>query len=412
MIEQHTLENGLVLACEHISSASSTAISLRIPAGSARDTDAQDGCAALMHEFINRGVKNMNARDLCDAMDLAGMRRGGSVGTQTMHFHACVTNDRLVDALSLLFAVVISPTFPQAELEPSRLLCLQAIDRLSDEPAQETGLLLRAQHMRRPLHRTGLGTRQGIANVGRNAIIDRWKAFFRPQGSVLAIAGGVSAKDMHEAVRHASETWRGYVEPLTLGEEGPRGVTAIQREASQVHVAMAWDAPPLQSKDANAARLASACLGGTTSGRLFTTIRQQRSLCYSIGVSYQATGLAGWCQLHAGTTAENAQELIRESIVEIRRIGTDLANDEIERARKSIISSMVIGGESTSNRAGRMSRDMSEIGTCQTLAQRVHDLEHTSSQHVRDYVQGHITAVPTVVTVGPLSQEDLNQAIG
>ena len=116
--------------------------------------------------------------------------------------------------------------------------------------------------------------------------------------------------------------------------------------------------------------------------------------------------------MHAGTTAENAQELIRESIVEIRRIGTDLANDEIERARKSIISSMVIGGESTSNRAGRMSRDMSEIGTCQTLAQRVHDLEHTSSQHVRDYVQGHITAVPTVVTVGPLSQEDLNQAIG
>ncbi|MCH2142818.1 MAG: insulinase family protein [Phycisphaerales bacterium] len=411
MIEQHTLHNGLVLACEQRTSTPSVALSLRLPAGSAYDTDEDDGCGAILLELLSRGAGDMNSRALCEAMDLVGMQRGGGIGARSIHFHACLTADRLEEAIQLLALNIMQPRLPASDLEPARRLCMQALDRLSDEPGRECGHLLRSNWLPRPFHRSGLGSQKGLSNIDMDRVRARWKMCFCPEGSVLAVSGGVSPTKVQALVSEAMTDWQGVTKPLTATQPNKGGLLSVERDSSQVHVAMAWEAP-LRGADSEAARLACACLGGTTSGRLFTSIRQQKSLCYSIGASYHATGYAGWYQLHAGTTGENATELISASIHEIHRASQDLRDDEIERTRRSVISAMLIGGESTSNRAAQLSSDLMEIGTCRTLAQRVAALEQVSCEHVRDIASQQANICPSVVTVGPMTQHELESAAG
>ncbi len=411
MIEQHTLSNGLVLVCEERPSTPSVAMSLRLPAGSAYDTDDDDGCGAMLLELLSRGAGDMDSRQLCEAMDFVGMQRGGGIGARSMHFYASLTADRLRDALQLLALNIMQPKLPATDLEAARQLCLQSVDRLSDEPARECGHMLRAHWLPTPFHRSGFGTSRGLHNVDLERVKTRWKDCFCPTGSVLAVCGGIAFAEVKALVDEAMADWHGTARPLPNTQPNSGGLFAVERESSQVHVAMAWDAP-LRGPDSEAARLACACLGGTTSGRLFTSIRQQKSLCYSIGATYQATGYAGWYQLHAGTTGDHAAELISESINEIHRASCDLSQDEIERARRSVIAAMVIGGESTANRAGQLSSDLMEIDRCRTLAQRVQAIEQVSVDDVRAMASRQADIRPSMVTVGPMAQHDLEAIAG
>ena len=90
------------------------------------------------------------------------------------------------------------------------------------------------------------------------------------------------------------------------------------------------DAPPEPDPDSPLERLAVAVLSGGTSARLFTEVRQKRSLCYSVSAAYQAGRDRGLISLYAGTTPQRAGQTLEVCLEEIRRLILLLTKD-IER---------------------------------------------------------------------------------
>ena len=61
----------------------------------------------------------------------------------------------------------------------------------------------------------------------------------------------------------------------------------------------------------------------------------------------------GYVQAYAGTTPERAQETLDTLIAELKRMAEGVTEEELERARTGLLSSLVMGGESTGARAKR-----------------------------------------------------------
>ena len=374
---------------------------LLVPAGSMRDTEHSDGCAALFLEMLFRGTKSLKSKELTHAFDCAGMQRMGGVGARFVRLTATTTADRLEPAMRLLLSLVMEPDFPETQLEASRELCLQALAHLADDPQEEVAIFLRNRHLKRPFHRSGLGTAEGLVSITTDDLRGRLADCSVPDGSMLSIAGGIDAEQCLEMLGRLSDRWAGSAAPDATSSPAPLGRRLIERPTSQVHLAMAWDAPPAGDTSTVLERLVCVALGGTTSGRLFTEVRQRRSLCYSIGTRYARSRTQGWVSLHAGTTPEHAGDLVQTCLEEIARIALDLAPDEIERARRSIISSIILQGESTKARAAQMASDMAHVGSCRTLEARIAELEQASCEAVQDYARRYADLDPTIVAIGP-----------
>jgi predicted Zn-dependent peptidase len=401
MMTTHILPNGLQLASEYVSGAGSVSLHLLLPAGSMCDTDRTDGYAALFLEMLFRGTKTLNTKALTHAFDAAGMQRSGSVGTHFIRLSATTTTDHLRTAMELLLAVVMEPSFPDSELDAAREGCLQGLAHLADDPQQEISFSLRSRHLDRPFHRSGLGTVEGLNDVTTDALRKRLASRSVPTGSIMAIAGGVKTTECLDLLTTLTAKWSGACADDRSPSPGPRGRILIERPTSQVHLSMAWDAPPAGHNDVARERLLSVSLGGTTSGRLFTEARQRRSLCYSIGSQYARTAEQGWVTLHASTTPENAEELVQTCLSEITRIASDLTSKEIERARRTIISSMTMQGESTAARAAYMANALAQTGQCLSLKHRIDQIERVSAEDVMDYAKRYTQLDPTIVAIGP-----------
>ena len=401
MISTHLISNGLRVGLEQLDTASSVSAQVLIPAGSMYDSDKLDGLTAIFLEMLFRGVGSLDAKALAKEFDRAGMQRSGSVTSRHIRMSATTTGDRLEPALKLLLGVAFSPSLPPTELESARRLCAQSLSHLQDDPNEEIGLLMRSAHILRPYHRSGLGTNIGLEEVSWTDLASRREACCVPGGAIITITGNINPSNCVDMLTQLTDSLAGTAPPSPTESAPPGGQWLVSRPTSQVHLAMAWDGAQAGSAGEPLDRLAIGALGGTTSGRLFTEARQRRSLCYSIGARYAATAFQGSCSIRASTTPENAEELLDVCVKEISRISCDLSREEVNRTKQSLISSMVMSGESTRARAAILARDLCEIDTCRSLATRIAEVESTSVDDIIDHVQRWSNISPSIMAIGP-----------
>ncbi len=401
MIDIRTLSNGLRVLMEPLDTASSLSMHCLVPAGSAHDTDALDGIAPLFLEMAFRGANSMNTKELSEAFDRAGMQRSAHVGARFIRFQATTTADRLDDAVPLLLGMAFTPSLPDRELDSVKRLCQQSLASLPDDPQEETGLLLRTMHVDRPFHRTGMGVPEGLSSVSMDDLRHRRDTCCRPGGAIVSACGGFDAEALFDAVQRQAEQLHGTASEAAYGGTAPRGRHLLVRPTAQVHIALAWDAARIGAPEEDLDRLVCAVLGGTTSGRLFTEVRQRRSLCYAVSSRYAANSLQGSCILRAGTTPDNAGELLDVCLGEIERLAVDISADEVLRTRRTLIDALVLQGESTQSRAARLAHVMANRGTCPTMQERIAQLERISPEQVIEHARSWAAIVPTIVAVGP-----------
>jgi predicted Zn-dependent peptidase len=132
-----------------------------------------------------------------------------------------------------------------------------------------------------------------------------------PGGSILSFAGAVDAKALLPLLKSLFKDWKGSTsEPDQTGAPA-RGVDHMELPTSQTHLAIALPAPVDSHADATALRLASMVLGGESSSRLFTEVREKRGLCYSVGGSVSLGRDRGMLQIYAGSTPQRAAGALR-----------------------------------------------------------------------------------------------------
>jgi predicted Zn-dependent peptidase len=399
------LKCGAKLLVEPIENVRSAALQWLLPLGAAADPPDGDGHSAMLSELIFRGAGELSSRELSDAFDRLGVRRNSTVTTHHLSIGLTCLGRRLTEALPLVVSMIRQPTMPSDALEPVRDLCLQSLDALDDDPQHLVMLRLREQHLPPPFNRHGYGQRSVLERVDLSTLRVAWAERCRPAGTIIAAAGAVAPETLAARLDEALAGWTGEtVEPTPTGSAAG-GQVHLEQDTAQVHLGVAYDAPPEADPNAVLERLAIGVLSGGTSARLFTEVRQRRSLCYSVGASYRAGRDHGYVVLYAGTTPQRAQQTLEVSLEQIARLADGIEPDELERATIGLKSHLVMQGESTSARAAAIASDWFRLGRTRTLDEVIAEIDAITLDRLQEYVRQRHPGPYTVASIGPLPLE-------
>ena len=137
------------------------------------------------------------------------------------------------------------------------------------------------------------------------------------------------------------------------------------------------------------------------SPRLFTEVREKRGLCYSVGVRHETFKDRGTMVGYAGTGADRAQQTLDVTLAELKRLSEGATEDEIDRVKAGLKSSLIMQEESTSARAGSIASDWYFLGRVRTFDEIHATIDGLKPASITGYLEEYPVKDVTLVTLGP-----------
>lgn len=399
-----TLDCGMPLIVETMEGVRSAGVTWLLPAGTARDPEDKVGLSAMIAEMLMRGAGTRSSREFADACDRLGASCGASNEGQFICIGGTMLGGRVPDVLPLMADMVLRPLMAPDAVEPTRDLCLQAIESLKDDPQERVMHLLRRRHNPTPINRLNLGDPEGIKRVRADELGRAWSERARPVGSVLAVAGDVRAEPLAKLMNALLKGWSGRTPGVEWSGAGERGYVHEADQTNQVQIGVCFDAPSERDDACWLERVAMAVLSGGMSGRLFTEVREKRGLCYSVYASYASEARYGRTVAYSGTTPERAQETLDVLAGELKRIHGPaglVEEGEFQRAIVGLKSKLVMSGESSGARAGSLARDWHKLGRPRALDELAARYDAVTRDALNNYLERRRLVDVTVATIGP-----------
>ncbi len=400
-LDRHILGNGIVILGEQMPAVQSVAFGFMLPSGAARLPDGCGGAGNVISDWIFRGAGKRDSRELIDALDGLGLHRSSGAGSSHLTIGAALEADNLGPALELYADIILRPKLDKKQFELSRELAVQALLGLDDDPRGKVGLKLREQFYPQPLGRSPMGSEDELKKLTAEKAEQIIKQNLDPGQMIFSVAGKYDFdKVCRQLEKLFAEKPKDGLQEIIPGQKGTRYVHE-QHDGAQVHIGVMTETVPVSNKDYYDARAAVSVLSGGMSARLFTEVREKRGLCYAIGAHYYSLKEMAGIGCYAGTTPEKAQETLDVILREFNRLAEGVSEQEIERARVKLKSSLIMESESSSSRAGGIASDYYLLGRVRRLSEIKEKIEERTVDSVLSFLRNNRFRDFTVVTIGP-----------
>ena len=374
MYEEFTLSNGLRVVAEKIPHFRSVSVGLWIGAGSMYETAEENGLSHFIEHMLFKGTQRRSAKQIAQEMDAIGGQMNAFTAKECTCYYAKVIDEHFEKALDLLSDLVLGATFDEAEFEKERGVILEEIAMVEDTPEDLVyELLAQAIFGDQSLARPILGPAQQIRTVSRDTLVQFRNRHYRPDNTVLAVAGNYDWTQLKELAEKMLGAWGSDQAPSSLPAPAiaQPGRLVREKDIEQVHVCLGYPGVAQGSEDLYPLSVLNNLFGGGMSSRLFQRIREEMGAVYSV-YSYPTTYPGcGTLTLYAGTSPEQAQKVIDEIHAQTQLLLRDgITKEEFEQSRDQLKGSYILGLESTSSR-------MSSIGRSRLLLENLQTPEET-----------------------------------
>ncbi len=404
MYNQCKLPNGLTIIGECLPHFRSLSVGVWISAGSQYETREENGLSHFLEHMLFKGTEKRSARQIAEAMDAVGGQLNAFTAKECTCFYAKVIDEHTELALDVLSDIVLHSTFDPTELEKEKGVVLEEISMVEDEPEDLVGdLIMSAQFGDQPLAWPILGPAKNVRAFDRERLIGYQKRMYRPECSVLAVAGNYDWDRLVElATRYFGEWQMGSGAcPQYLIAPSKPSLIRREKDIEQLHISLSFPGYKMGSEEIYPVSIFNSVLGGAMSSRLFQKIREERGMAYSVysyPVSYTDAGMVA---IYAGTSEGHAPtviELIREEIDALLRDG--ITYEEFIQTREQFKGSYVLGQESSSARMNSLGRRMLLLGTTQNEDQMLEKLNATTFEEVNRVLRETLSGPCAAALVG------------
>ncbi len=399
-----TLDNGIVLLGEDLPGLESVAIAFHTPAGAIHDGPGRCGLATLSGEMMLRGAGGRSSRQIVEKLEGSGVQWAQSVSTSHASFAGAMVAKQLAVALPIYADILRRPDLPDDELEPARQMVLQNLAGTEDDPAHRVMSTLRQLHYPHPWGMPSEGITVDVEGIGLDSVREFVAANVRPQGTIIAVAGRIDWDDVVRRIETLFGDWTiGGGATVTAGNRGPRS-RHVPHDSQQTHIALAWSVPPYRRDESYEASAALSVLGGGSSSRLFSEVRERRGLCYSVSAGYHTLRDAATAVCYSGTSAARAQETLDVMLAEIQRLPGTIEPAELDLVKARAKSALVMQQESSAARAGWIAKQWYHLGSVRSLAEELARYDSLTVASVEAWLAAN---PPTGLTVVSLGREPL-----
>jgi predicted Zn-dependent peptidase len=355
--------NGLTVLTERMPSLRSVTVGIWVRRGSRHEPIDWNGVCHFIEHAVFKGTMRRTALDIAIESD----RLGGHFDAYTTHemtgFAMKVVDSALPAAFDLLSDMLARPRFDEEELRREQRVIIEEMKMVEDTPDEFLAEIFNAAYFpEHPLGRPIEGTAETVSTFGHERTAEFHRMAYAPRNLVIAAAGNVEHEQLAEMAARAFDQDDDALQAQPQeGAAPPRPAAPIlvqrKKELEQAHLIIATPFPSSRDEDRYAASLLSSVIGGGTSSRLWQRVREERGLAYSVGAAGSHFTDAGVFQIYAGTSPEHLDEVLDLSLAEIRRcLRESIEEDELRLVKDQAVSSILLGLESTSARAGTLAR--------------------------------------------------------
>ncbi|MDR2573870.1 MAG: insulinase family protein [Desulfovibrio sp.] len=283
-------------------------LNVMMPGGNALITPEDQGIAELTARTLTDGCAGFDA----PAFNSFFAKRAASVsaraGLQTFGLSLTGPSRFQADYFSMLADMLRKPRFETEEIRREAASMKFAIRQREDAPtaylfAKLNPFLFSGKHV---YGFDGLGTPQNLDRFGSGDVRSFWKSQ-AAQPWVLSIAGDFDRKVVLEAVRHLPVPGQPTFFPSAPPWGKEREFKLHLPGRNQAHLLRIFKAVPLRHDDAPALLLLQTLLSGQ-SGLLFSSLRDEQGLGYSVTAFYRTMPEAGFLALYIGTTPDKLEQ--------------------------------------------------------------------------------------------------------
>ncbi len=400
-IHSQCYPNGLVLVAEPMPAVQSAAFTFLLPTGNVFDPADRNGLANFACELALRGAGERDNRQFILDLDNLGLERSETVSDAHTAFCGATVTENLSEALRIYADLVRRPHLPDAHLESSRMVVLQELRAVEDEPAQRVMVEVRRRHYPDPWGRPSHGEREALEVITADEIRRFAARHYQPAGAILGVAGRVDWAALTDLVGALFGDWQPNP-PAAIIEKAPNARQQhLPFHANQTQIGLAYASVPYNHPDYFQAWSAVQVLSGGASSRLFNEVREKRGLCYSVYATYHTLRDRGGVFCYAGTSAERAQETLDVTLAELLRLAEGIEVRELDRLKARIKSALIMQQESTAARSGAIARDWYHLGRVRTLAEVGSRIDALTPESINAYLAAHPPHDFTLVTLGP-----------
>jgi len=342
---REVLPNGIVLLVAERPAVPIVAVRVYMRAGSIYDPPDQAGLANLTGAVLTRGTAKRTGPELDSAIEFVGASLQAGASRDGLSVSLTAQKKDMTLGLDLLSEVVLTPAFPEVEVTRKVAEIQAAIKRSEEDPntvaARALSRLIFQGH---PYGLPIEGTRETVGRLTRDGVVKFYRERARPDATIVAVVGAVTVDEARREVMARLGSW---ARPTTPAPSAPTATSAgasreetIKRELSQATIMFGRQAIGQNDPEYFPLAVASYVLGGGSASRLYTRVREESGLAYSV-----YSWVSPW--RHGASFAVSAQTrtvevpkvvgMIREELARMAR--EPVADRELALAKQYLIGS-------------------------------------------------------------------------
>lgn len=399
----HTFGSGLRVGGELKENLRSVSICFLIGTGAKDEPSEHLGVSHIVENTLFKGTSTKDARQIADAFDFYGVNRYSISGIESTAYIGAMLDKHLSSVLPLFAEVLLTPSFPEKEIETSKQISLQEIASREDIPMQKLFDLLTHDYYGEPLGRSSLGTLDTVKNLRKDDVQKYYNTRYTPADTIISIVGNFQWEKFLTQVDNLFSNWSGdkLSYPVSFSHPTKPKTSFHYKKLEQVQIGIGYRGVPEGDPNFYVNRICSKILSDGESSRLFTEVREKRGLSYAIEAFFYVYRKSASTMIYAGTTPDRAQETLNVIKKELNRLLEGAEDDELKRAKAGVKNSLIRTDESSTARAHHIADDIFYENRVISIPEKISAYEKISLSDVNKHLKQY-PAEPLIITIlGP-----------
>lgn len=398
----HQLPNGLDIVGEINPDSHSFAAGFFVKTGSRDESMDINGVSHFLEHMMFKGSTKYTWEDVNRIFDEIGARYNAFTTQEMTAYYANVLpefTERTIEHLSHL----LRPAIRIEDFTTEKKVILEEIAMYLDDPGHRLWEKLMATHFgSHPMGQSILGSAECIQKLERDRMAEYFARRYGPRNMVIAVTGQL---DFDQVVKWV-EKYCGRWGPVDAPRHEPQPVYQPRRERmtdaklNRMYTMAMTPGPSAQDERRFAARVLSDVIGDSDGSRFYWAL-VDNAIAEDADFSFYPHDGIGSFFISLVTSPDRTQQAMDIALRELEKVKTDLKDDEVERAKNKIGSSIVLSGEVPIGRMRSIGSTWIYTGEYRSLEQDMETLNAITPDSLRQLMADFPFDPMTIVSLGP-----------
>ncbi|MBQ8451464.1 MAG: insulinase family protein [Clostridia bacterium] len=365
---QKTYDNGLRVIFEK-NNKNVVAVNILFFVGSQNETENEEGYSHFIEHLVFKGTPKRSAEKLSKELTFYGADFNAYTSRRLTRFIFKSLKENFEKCFEIYADMLVNASFRQGDVDKERNVVIEEMKRCADDPVEVMyARVLKNYYYGNSYAHDELGKEEIIANVTPNELLEYKNRFYIPQNCVISVVGNLDFNDVDNIIKQNFAKWFAVkAEPTKVSFERFKikinnKFDIVERDDNQVNVCIHIKSILVNSKLKQVADLYTCILGGSSSSKLYTRIREQLGFVYTIDAFSSFSAQTGELCIYFGTRAQN----VKKALAEIKSILVNFAelvtDEELEAAKNFKKSTMEYSKEKSATVAEMNGSDIHLFG--------------------------------------------------